>query len=102
MAKLNVRGAEMMEPLCRSLSVEYRRVGSYVIAFDEADLVHLQKLYENGVQNGVGGLRILSGAEARTMALLDRIVVHAPVSSGAVLASDILGTDVNIVATKSL
>lgn len=36
------------------------------------------------------------------MALLDRIVVHAPVSSGTVLASDILGTDVNIVATKSL
>ena len=67
MAKLNVRGAEMMEPLCRSLSVEYRRVGSFVIAFDEADLVHLQKLYKNGIQNGVGGLRILSGAEARTM-----------------------------------
>jgi len=67
MAKLNVRGAEMMEPLCRALSVEYRRTGSFVIALNETDLPHLQKLYKNGVKNGVPGLRLLSGEEARAM-----------------------------------
>ena len=69
MAKLNVRGAEMMEPLCRALSVEYRRTGSFVIALNETDLPHLQKLYKNGVKNGVPGLRLLSGEEARAMTM---------------------------------
>ena len=36
------------------------------------------------------------------MALLDTITAQAPVHVGDVLASHILGTDVNIVATKSL
>lgn len=36
------------------------------------------------------------------MALLNTITVHAPIKSGTVLASNILGTNVNIVATKSL
>lgn len=67
MAKLNVRGAELMEPLCRSLSVDYRRAGSLVVAFDEADLARLRELYENGVKNGVPGLRLLSGQEVRAL-----------------------------------
>lgn len=36
------------------------------------------------------------------MALLDSITAKSPVRVGAVLAENILGTDVNIVATKSL
>ena len=36
------------------------------------------------------------------MALLDTITAQAPVQVGTVLAANILGTDVNIVATKTL
>lgn len=36
------------------------------------------------------------------MALLDEISVQAPVKVGAVLAENILGTDVNIVAAKTM
>ena len=67
MAKLNVRGSEMMEDLCKELSVKYNRIGSFVLAFDEENLAHLQKLYNNGVKNGVPGMKLLSGEEARTM-----------------------------------
>ena len=42
MARLNIRGAEMMESLCRDLSVKYKRVGSFVLAFDEAQKEHLE------------------------------------------------------------
>ena len=35
MAKLNVRGSELMEQLCSDLSVGYKRIGSFVLAFDE-------------------------------------------------------------------
>ncbi|MCQ2510573.1 MAG: NAD(P)/FAD-dependent oxidoreductase [Lachnospiraceae bacterium] len=66
-ARLNVRGSEMMEDLCKKLSVKYNRVGSFVLAFSEKDKLHLEKLYDNGVKNGVPGLKIISGDEAREM-----------------------------------
>ncbi|MDO4616073.1 MAG: NAD(P)/FAD-dependent oxidoreductase [Lachnospiraceae bacterium] len=64
-AKLNVRGSEMMEELCRKLSVKYDRIGSLVLGFNEQDRKHLEKLYDNGMKNGVPGLKILTGDEAR-------------------------------------
>ena len=67
MAKLNVRGSAMMEELCRKLSVKYKRTGSFVLAFDEAQRAHLEKMLENGNKNGVPGLQLLSGEEAREM-----------------------------------
>lgn len=67
MAKLNVQGSAMMEELCRKLSVKYKRTGSFVLAFDEAQRAHLEKMLENGNNNGVPGLQLLSGEEAREM-----------------------------------
>ena len=67
MAKPNVRGSAMMEELCRKLSVKYKRTGSFVLAFDEAQRAHLEKMLENGNKNGVPGLQLLSGEEAREM-----------------------------------
>ena len=67
MAKLNVRGSEVMEQLCRDLSVGYKRIGSFVLAFDEEQKKHLEHLLENGVRNGVPGLRILDAEEAHEM-----------------------------------
>ena len=67
MAKLNVRGSAMMEELCRNLSVKYKKTGSFVVAFDEEQHAHLEKMLDNGKQNGVPGLQLLSGEEARRM-----------------------------------
>ena len=82
MARLNIRGAEMMESLCRDLSVKYKRVGSFVLAFDEAQKEHLEKLYRNGVENGVPGMELLDGDQARAMepALADTVcgALYAP------------------------
>ena len=66
-AKLNVRGTELMEQACLDLGVEYKRCGSHVIAFDDADLAHIKELYERGIANGVPGLRLISGEELRKM-----------------------------------
>ncbi len=67
MASLNVRGSAMMEDLCRSLSVKYKRIGSFVVAFSEEERAHLMRLYENGRRNGVPGLEMLDGKTAREM-----------------------------------
>jgi glycerol-3-phosphate dehydrogenase len=65
MARLNVRGSELMEGLCRELSVKYRRSGSLVIAFNDDDVHELGKLKAKGDANGVRGLEIISVEEVR-------------------------------------
>ncbi len=59
MAKYNVEGSEMMEALAHELDVPYERTGSLVVCLSEADRPNLEKLYENGVANGVKGLQII-------------------------------------------
>ncbi len=66
-ARLNVRGSEMMEDICRDLGVKYKRNGSMVIGFTEEDERVLSELLERGERNGVRGLRLISGEEAREL-----------------------------------
>lgn len=67
MAKLNVKGSLMMEELAQSLSVAYQRIGSLVLGFTTQDSETLQALYRKGVQNGVQGLRLITGEQAREL-----------------------------------
>ena len=67
MAKLNVEGSAQMEELCRTLDVEYDRIGSLVLAFAPEDLETLNTLYKRGVENGVPGQQLLSGEEVHAM-----------------------------------
>lgn len=67
MAKLNVEGSRRMPALAAELDFAFRRNGSLVVCLEESNLPRLQALYENGVQNGVEGLQILSGAAARAL-----------------------------------
>jgi len=63
MAKLNVQGSEMMPQLAKDLDIHYKRNGSLVVMIAEEDRPNLMKLYENGVANGVKGLRIVEREE---------------------------------------
>ena len=63
MARLNREGSEMMEDLCRRLSVEYNRIGSLVLAFNETDLNILRELFRRGNLNGVEELQLLTKEE---------------------------------------
>lgn len=67
MAKLNVRGNEMMEQLSKDLDFPFKRNGSLVICRAEEDLPNLQALYERGVKNGVKNLKIISKEELKEM-----------------------------------
>lgn len=66
-ASLNVKGSRMMEQLCQDLSVPYSRCGSFVVCTDKNAVDGLDVLYNRGVANGVEGLRIVDGDEARKM-----------------------------------
>ena len=65
MAKMNVRGCEMVAQLAKELDFPYRNNGSLVLCFREEDRPALEKLLQRGIQNGVKGLEILTGDEAR-------------------------------------
>ena len=67
MAKLNVRGAELARDLCARLDVPYRACGSLVLAFSQGEKAMVEKLYDRGVANGVKGMKVLTGEEARAM-----------------------------------
>ena len=67
MAKLNVRGNEMMEALSKELDFPFKRNGSLVVCRAEEDMPNLQALYERGVKNGVKDLKILSKEEVLEM-----------------------------------
>ena len=66
-ARMNVRGAELVRELSKTLDFSYRQNGSMVLCFDKADEGSLYELYERGIRNGVKELSIVSGDEARKM-----------------------------------
>ena len=67
MAKMNVLGSRMAKEICEKLDVPYKQVGSLVVAFTEPEECTLLALLSHGKDNGVKGLKILSGEEAREM-----------------------------------
>ncbi len=67
MAKLNVEGNQMMEALSKELDFPFTRNGSLVVCTDETQMEGLKNLYENGVKNGVEGLRIIDRDELKQM-----------------------------------
>ena len=77
MAKMNVRGNEMMDALSVDLDIPFRRNGSLVVCIHEEELPGLRELYDRGVKNGVKGLKLLNREETLAMEknLSDR---HSP------------------------
>ena len=67
MAKLNVEGSRMMPQLAKDLDIPFIVNGSLVVMMNEEDRPNLNKLYENGLANGVDSIRIIERDELRAM-----------------------------------
>ena len=67
MAKMNVRGNEMMDQIAEELDVPFKRNGSPVVCIHEDTLDGLKDLYDRGIANGVKGMKILSREETLAM-----------------------------------
>ena len=83
-AKLNVRGSKLLPELSKLLDFEFKNNGAFVLCFDKEQIGGLEELCERGKANGVDGVRVISGDEARAMepALTDDVVaaLYAPTS----------------------
>ena len=62
-ARLNVAGQRMFDDLHAELDIDFERCGTYVVGLEKGDRGTLHWLRERGVQNGVGGLDLIDGAE---------------------------------------
>jgi glycerol-3-phosphate dehydrogenase len=62
-AKYNVLGNRMLPKLCMDLDVPYVNNGSLILGFSKEDEPLLKELMDQGIQNGVKGLTILSRDE---------------------------------------
>ena len=66
-AVLTVRGNANMAALCQELEVPFSRCGSLLVAYDAASVARLEQKLQNGLENGVPGLCLLTGEEAEAM-----------------------------------
>lgn len=66
-AKFNIEGSRMMPQLAKELDFDYKQNGSFVLCFHDEEKEALHELYERGLKNGVEGLKLLTGDEAREM-----------------------------------
>lgn len=64
-ARLCAEGNRMYHGLKDELDFRLVECGSYVCAFDDGDMAHLEKLLEQGRANGVPGVEIVSGDRLR-------------------------------------
>ncbi len=76
-AELTVRGNTNMGKLCEELEVPFSRCGSLLVTYDENSVGKLKRKLENGKQNGVPGLCLISGEEAEEMEPMLRTGVAA-------------------------
>lgn len=67
MAKMNVRGNDMMTQLAEDLDIPFKRNGAMVVCIHKEALDGLKTLYDRGIANGVKELRILNREEALEM-----------------------------------
>ncbi|MDO5734391.1 MAG: FAD-dependent oxidoreductase [Eubacteriales bacterium] len=64
-ARLNVLGNEMYDRWAEELDFDLKRIGAISFAYDEDDLPKVQKIYDDGVANGVPGMELFSGEELK-------------------------------------
>lgn len=76
------RGNRMHQSLCRELDVPMEYVGSLFVAFHEEGIEHIEEKMKKGLKNGVEGMEMISGDDARKLepALSDRVLaaMYAP------------------------
>lgn len=66
-AKMNMAGVPLLYEAADELNVTYVRNGSMICAFGEKEDKTVQELYDRGITNGVKGMEVLTGEQARAL-----------------------------------
>ncbi len=66
-AKLNSEGVSKLYETAKELCVPHKNNGSFVCAFSAEEDKAVRELYERGLKNGIDGMSVISGDEARAI-----------------------------------
>ena len=66
-AKFCVEGKELLYELCDKHGIGYKRLGKVIVAINENEVAQLDNTYEQGRENGVDDLLLLSQAEIKKL-----------------------------------
>lgn len=66
-AAMVVRACQRLPKLCEELDVRYRRTGSLMIGYGDRSERIIRKKYEDGLANGVRGIKLLTGEEVHRL-----------------------------------
>lgn len=103
-AQVNARGCELYGTWAQELGFLFCRTGSMVLGFNDEDRAHLEKLYQNGLANGVPELSIVGPDrihELEPRTLMPLYPVPTPVSKGVIVTGTVHGNTV-ITATAAV
>ena len=62
-----VAGNRLLYAYCESHGIPHRRCGKLIVATSDAQTPAIEKIHAQGIANGVEGLRLVEGAEARAL-----------------------------------
>lgn len=66
-AEMNIAGVPLLYELAKELNVPCKQNGSMIVAFGKEQEPAIYELYERGIVNGVKGMSILTGEQAREL-----------------------------------
>jgi len=66
-AKFCVAGNHLLYEICEKHHIKYKRLGKLIVAADDAETKEVERLYRQGIKNGVSGLQILTRDEIRSL-----------------------------------
>ncbi|XP_062166027.1 L-2-hydroxyglutarate dehydrogenase, mitochondrial isoform X2 [Alnus glutinosa] len=66
-AILCVRGREMLYKYCSEHDIPHKQIGKLIVATGTSEIPKLNDLMNHGIRNGVDGLRMIEGSEAKRM-----------------------------------
>ncbi len=100
-ARLCVEGNRSLAEYAGANGVPFRRVGTFVVARNEAEARVIETLRQNGVANGVPGIEIVSGENLRRHEpnALGDSALHAP--TGGIIDSGALVRSLALTAQKA-
>ena len=65
--KLCIEGKSLLYELCQRHGIAHKKLGKIIVAIDENEMPHLEKIYRQGQRNDVRDLMLLSRAELKSL-----------------------------------
>jgi L-2-hydroxyglutarate oxidase LhgO len=66
-AKFCVEGNRLIYQFCEKYNINHSRLGKLIIAADNAEIKAVEKLYRQGIKNGIDGLQMLTRTEIKQL-----------------------------------